>query len=559
MKKFRWQLLIIFLTGLVIGILLLTEQPGLKPLAIEPTAGGTYTEALVGSFDRLNPLLDSHNPADRDIDRLIFSSLLRFDDRGIAVGDLAATWGVSLDGTIYNFSLRADAKWHDGYPVTAEDVAFTINYLKSGASYISADIQTFWKDVTVAVVSDTDFQFILPEPFAPFLDYLTFGILPEHLLDGVAGEALIDAPYNLAPVGTGPYVFSRMLTENGQISGVVLKANTAYFAGRPFVEEIDFRYYPDSLSAFSAYQEGIVQGISQLDQNVIASAMAQPGLSIYSGREPILTMVLFNLKDPTANFLQDTVVRKALLTGLDRQGMINDLLQGQGIIADGPIFPGTWAYYDGSKHVDFDPTAAKNMLIQDGYIISSATDTVRAKNGTGIIFTLLYPDDPTHQAIAQYIQKNWETLNIRVDLEAVAYDQLITDRLTKKNYQAALVDLNYTEMPDPDPYPMWDQAQITGGQNYSQWDNRIASEYLEDARVTPDLDTRTKLYRNFQVIFSQELPALPIYYPVYSFAVSSQVSGIRMGPLWDSSDRFSTILEWYLLASKPQSQITPGK
>ena len=559
MKKFRWQLLIIFLTGLVIGILLLTEQPGLKPLTVEPTAGGTYTEGLVGSFDRLNPLLDSQNTADRDIDRLIFSSLLKFDDRGIAVGDLADEWGISVDGTIYNFSLKPDAKWHDGYPVTSEDIAFTINYLKNGGSYIPADIQTFWKDVKVVVVSDKDFQFILPEPFAPFLDYLTFGILPEHLLENATGEALVDDPFNLAPVGTGPYTFSRLLTENGQIIGVVLKANTAYFAGRPFIEEIDFRYYPDSQSAFSAYQEGIVQGISQLDQNVISSVIAQQGLSVYTGREPIVTMVLFNLKEPTATFLQDVVVRKALLTGLDRQGMINDLLQGQGIIAEGPIFPGTWAYYDGIKHVDFDPIAAKNMLIQDGYVISSGADAVREKDGNGIIFTLLYPDDPIHLAIAQYIQKNWENLNIRVDLEAVSYDQLITDRLAQKNYQAALVDFNFTDMPDPDPYPMWDQAQITGGQNYSQWDNRIASEYLEDARVSPDLDTRTKLYRNFQVIFSQELPALPIYYPVYSYAISSQVSGVRIGSLWNSSDRFSTILEWYLLASKPQSQITPGK
>ena len=558
MKKFRWQLLIIFLTGLVIGILLLTEQPGLKPLTVEPTAGGTYTEALVGSFDRLNPLLDSHNTADRDIDRLIFSSLLKFDGRGIATGDLANTWGVSMDGTIYNFSLRPDVKWHDGYPVTAKDVEFTINYLKNGNSYIPKDIQTFWKDIKVVVVSDTTFQFILPEPFAPFLDYLTFGILPEHLLENATGEALVDDPFNLAPVGTGPYVFSRMLTENGQITGVVLKANTAYFAGRPFIEEIDFRYYPDSQTAFLAYQQGIVQGISQLDQNVISSAIAQPGLSVYTGREPIVTMVLFNLKDPTATFLQDIVVRKALLTGLDRQGMINDLLQGQGIIADGPIFPGTWAYYDGTKHVDFDPTVAKNLLIQDGYVIASGTDVVRQKDGTGIIFTLLYPDDATHLAIAQYIQKNWENLDIRVDLEAVPYDQLITDRLSQKNYQAALVDFNFTNMPDPDPYPMWDQAQITGGQNYSQWDNRIASEYLEDARISPDLDSRTKLYRNFQVIYGQEMPALPIYYPVYSYAVSSQVSGVRIGPLWDSSDRFSTILQWYLLASKPQSQITSG-
>ena len=554
MKRFRWQLLIIFLTGIVIGILLLTEQPGIRTLIAEPSAGGVYTEALVGSFERLNPLLDGHNAADHDIDRLIFSSLIKFDDRGIAVGDLAEKWGVSQDGTIYNFSLKGNAKWHDGAPVTSEDVAFTINYLKTGGAFVPADVQKFWQEITMTPVSDKDFQFILPEPFAPFLDYLTFGILPEHVLDNVSSEALIDHPFNMQPIGSGPYVFDKLITENGQITGVVLKANHDYFVSRPFIEDIDFRYYPDSQAAFTAYQEGKVQGVSRIDPSLVPQALSQTGLSVYTGREPILTMVLFNLKDPTATFLQNAVIRRALLMGMDRQGMMNDLFQGQGIIADGPIFPGTWAYFDGTKRVNFDAEAAKNLLIQEGYIISGENESVRAKEGTAIIFTLLYPDDDLHLKIAQYIQKNWENLNITINLEAVPYDQLITDRLAQKNYQAALVDFNFMDMPDPDPYPYWDQAQITGGQNYSQWNNQLASEYLEDARVSPDLDTRAKLYRNFQVIFSQELPGLPIYYPVYSYGVSSQVSGIRVGPLLDPSDRFSSILDWYLLANKPQVQ-----
>jgi peptide/nickel transport system substrate-binding protein len=558
MKRFRWQLLIIFLTGIVIGILLLTEQPNIRTMISAPSTGGTYTEALVGSLQRLNPVLDFYNTVDRDIDRLLFSSLIKFDDRGIPYGDLAAEWGISQDGTIYNFTLRSNALWSDGMPVTAKDVVFTIDLLKNGGDVIPRDIQAFWQNVTVFAGSDTSFQFILPEAYAPFLDSLSFGILPSHLLSGVTIDTLINHPFNLQPIGSGPYIFDRLLTENGQIQGVVLVANSKYYIRRPFIEEIDFRYYPDDQSALTAYQEGKVLGINQISPELIDAALKQPGLALYSGREPVLSMILFNLNDPAVAFFQDLQVRKALMIGLDRQGMVNQLFQGQAIIADGPIFPGTWAYYEGLKRVGFDMETAKNLLIEDGYVISNEADSLRAKNGTAIVFTLLYPDDEKHLEIAQFIQKNWENLDLRVDLEAVPYDQLVNERLAQHQYQAALVDFNFTRTPDPDPYPFWDQAQITGGQNYSQWDNRLASEYLEDARVSVDLAERTKLYRNFQVIFSRESPALPLFYPVYTFGVSTQIQGIRMGPLLDTSDRFATILDWYLLANKPeQMDITP--
>ncbi len=120
MKKFRWQLLIIFLTGIVVGILLLGEQPeGGQNVTTEPVQGGFYTEALVGSLQRLNPLFDFENPADRDIDRLLYSRLIAFDERGNPSADLASARGISRDGTVYNFDLKPDVKWHDGEPLTA--------------------------------------------------------------------------------------------------------------------------------------------------------------------------------------------------------------------------------------------------------------------------------------------------------------------------------------------------------------------------------------------------------------------------------------------------------
>jgi peptide/nickel transport system substrate-binding protein len=125
--------------------------------------------------------------------------------------------------------------------------------------------------------------------------------------------------------------------------------------------------------------------------------------------------------------------------------------------------------------------------------------------------------------------------------------------LEPRLYQAALIDLNLTRSPDPDPYPFWHQTQITGGQNYSKWDDFQVSEYLEQGRVVVDIGERTKNYRNFQVRFSQELPALPLFYPVYVYGVDAEVQGVSMGPLFDPSDRFSLINRWFLVARRSET------
>src|SRR5664280_849674 len=132
MKKLRWQFLVVALTLIVVAVLLLTQQqPSVTPTQPQPTSGGIYTEALVGSFGRLNPLLDLNNPADRDVDRLLFSGLIRFDSNGVPQPDLAESWANTPDGTVYNFTIRSNAVWQDGTPVTSDDVLFTISLLRS--------------------------------------------------------------------------------------------------------------------------------------------------------------------------------------------------------------------------------------------------------------------------------------------------------------------------------------------------------------------------------------------------------------------------------------------
>lgn len=551
MKNLRWQLLIIFLTGLVVGILLLSEQPEPQQVKVpEPQEGGVYVEALVGKFQRLNPVLDFYNPADRDIDRLLFDRLIVFGERGIPEGQLAESWGMTKDGTIYNFTLEENARWHDGKPVTSADVVFTISMLRDGEGVVPEDIRAFWQDIEVKDLSDTSLQFLLPEPFAPFLDYLSFGILPEHIFGRMSFDEMVDSPLNLEPVGSGPYQFEGLVSESGTIQSVVLSVFEDYYQEPALIEQIVFRYYDTPSAAWQAYQDEVVQGVSQVDTAILDQVLVEPDLAVYTAREPQLSLILFNLNDQELPFFQEPDVRKALYYGINREKIVNQVLHGQAILADGPIFPGTWAYYDTGLNIEYNQEKAIQLLKDAGYALTGEESTVRTKDEVALRFELLYPDNEQHRLQAEIIQANWEKLGASVEITAVPYTELITDHLEARNFQAVLVDLNLSQTPDPDPYPFWDQVQGTGGQNYSQWDSDVVSDYLEQARTTADLIERAALYRNFQVVFSEELPALSLYYPVYTFAVSEQVAGVQVGPLFESSDRFDSIRNWYLV--KPQ-------
>ena len=279
---------------------------------------------------------------------------------------------------------------------------------------------------------------------------------------------------------------------------------------------------------------------------------------MYSSPLPQMSFVFFNLKNADVEFLQNANVRRALMLGLNRSSIINSYLSGQAIIADGPILPNSWAYYDGTERFEYNPEEAIRLLKDEGYEIPSGGGEVRSKDGKPLAFTLLHPDDALHTNIAQMIQSQWAKIGVRVDLQAMPYDQLVLNSLASRAYQAALVDINLSRTPDPDPYPFWHQAEATAGQNYSQWDNRAASEYLQQARVTADYSLRARLYRNFQAIFAKELPALPLYIPVYSYAVDAQVQGVQVAPLYDPSDRFATFTQWYLLTRRALQTATPS-
>ena len=559
MKKIRWQLITIFLTGLVVGILLLTDS-STGPIQVfesHPTSGGIYREGLVGQIQRLNPLLSWYNDVDDDVCRLIFSSLVKSDTRGNPQGDLAIDWGISVDGMTYNFAINPDAKWHDGQPVTADDVIFTYELLRTGSGYVPEDVINFWNSVKINPVDSKTIQFVLDEAFAPFLDYLNVGILPRHIYGGMSFSEMVESKINIQPIGSGPFRLKELVQDNGAILGVTIENNTAYYGRKAYLDEIQFTYYSDSGLAYQAYQQGLIDGISYVSDDILSNVLKDEEMNLYTARRPILSMVFFNLDNRNVEFLQSTGVRQALMTGLNRERIVSRILGGQGIIANSPILYGNWAYTSEVAVPEFNQEKAIELLVKEGYVLASEQERVRTKEITSVdgnserkalSFTLVYPDDDLHRRVAEQIQQDWGRINVLLNLEAVSYDDLINHVLPDREYEAALVDLNLSKYPDPDPYPFWDQTQISSGQNYTQWNNKTVSQYLETARVETDRAERARLYKNFQILFMEQLPALPLYNSVYNYPVSQKVSGVSIGPIYRPSDRFLNITDWFMVS-----------
>jgi peptide/nickel transport system substrate-binding protein len=556
MRHLRWQALIALMGVILVGSILLRPTSGTPIFEVtQPAPGGTYTEALVGSPKWLNPLLIFANPVDADVSRLIFSGLTRFDSSGLPVPDLA-NWNISEDQTTYTFILKPNLTWQDGAPLTARDVAFTLKLMQDPLYPGPADVGRLWQAVTVNVVNTQTVTLTLPEPFAPFLDYTAVGILPEHLLSGTTAAQLPNLPFNLNPIGSGPFQVERWLETTSGVTALLLSRFGAYVGPVPKLDQVQFNFYPEADAAFDAYKNEEVLGLDRLAEAQLAEALTLPNLGLYTALEPEYSLIFLNLQDEALPFFKDKKVRQALLFGLNRQAFINDILQGQAVVASSPILPTSWAYNAGLPTAAYDPKAAASLLDAAGWVFPSdalpGTETyVRQKEGVPISFTLTLAEAEPYLAIAEAARITWAELGIRMQIQAVPLARLRPDYLEPRPrvFDALLVDFNLSGTPDPDPYPLWHETQVESGQNYSGLSDRAISQYLEQARITTDVVVRAQLYRSFQARFADQVPALLLYYPVYNYAVDTRVNDVRLGLLTDPSDRFTTLTDWYLLTT----------
>jgi peptide/nickel transport system substrate-binding protein len=502
-------------------------------------------EGLVGQPGQLNPLLSGFERPDQAICSLIFSGLTRLNARGEVEPDLASDWEISDDGLSYTFRLRTNARWHDGTPVTADDVILTLRLLQDPEFPGPAELGgNMWRTVKIEEVDRRTLRFKLAEPYAPFLDYTTVGILPSHRIAGTYAVDLPKAEFNLAPVGSGPFQVEDMESEDGTIVSIVLEQFPRHYRARPYLDRIQFRFYPSYRAALRAYEEGEVEGVAQVRADDLARARELPGLSLFSAPIAENAMVFLNLDRADAPFFREQEVRQALMYALDRERIVDEVLGGQGLVSSSPMLPGTWAYSPDTSAYRHDPDQAGVLLDEIGWVLPSQTGGVRHKGGDLLTFTLLSSNDPRREAVAEMLAEQWADVGIDVTVETVPNAEIIK-ALEDREFQAALVHLRLAG--DPDPYPFWHETQVDGGQNYGGFVHRRISEVTERARVTVNRNRREELYDEFQVLFAEQLPSLPLYVPVYTYGVDERINDVQIGPLMHPSDRFRTILNWWIV------------
>jgi peptide/nickel transport system substrate-binding protein len=535
-RHIRWQALIA-IVGVALIVLLLWYVAYTTTTVVVPDAGGTYVEGVAGRPSYINPILCQYNQVDSDLVSLIFSGLTDLNERGEIVPALARDWDVSDDGLVYTFYLRRDVVWHDGEAFTADDVLFTVSAMQDEDYQGPPELAELWRTVVTEKINDYTVTFTLQAPLATFLDYTTVGVLPEHVLESVPAGDLPGDQFSVRPVGTGMFKIS-------EVSGdyVILEANPDYYGEQPLLSKIEFKFYPDNQSIFTAYQQGEVEGISEVLPEDLPKVREEEYLNLYTARLSGYTLVFLNLDLP---IFEDKEVRQALLWGIDRQGIIDRILDGQGIVAHTPIMPDSWAHNLAVHQYTYDPDKAADLLTEAGWV-DGDHDGVREKEGVRLEFTLLTNKDPLRRQIIEEIARQLWEVGVRVVPVVEDSAWVVNEALRPRDFDALL--FSWGNLPsDPDPYLMWHSTQIGGdGQNYGGLNNLDIDLLLEQGRQDTDQAERAELYRDFQDLFADEVPALLLYYPVYNYAVDEMVNGVQLSPMMDPSDRFRTASQWYI-------------
>ncbi|MFN8474978.1 MAG: peptide ABC transporter substrate-binding protein [Anaerolineae bacterium] len=528
----RWPVLIALAGLILLGVIifgLISRQPTVEV----PDVGGTFTEAVVGRARVLSPLF-AQTDTEKDLVYLLFRGLTRADVSGATVPDVATGWTISPDKLIYTFTLRNDVFWSDGAPVTAEDVLFTIKTLQDPAFSGDPDMAILWHNIAVEVVDDHTVRFILPEPYAPFLDQTAVGLLPAHVLKDVPVAQMAAHSFSTQPVGNGPFKIEKLDDTSANL------VPNPYDGGRrPYLSRLIFRFFPDRSSALAAFNRKEVMGVGQVAPADLAKLSSG---AIYSAARPIFTAIYLDLHNP---LFQDRAVRQALLMGLDREALVRHALYGQALVTDSPIITNSWAYNPELHRYTYNVDQARALLDNAGWRDTNG-DGIRDRDGRAFEFKLTTADEPSRVAVANMIAKQWEQLGVHAKVSVVAPDEFQNNYLEPRNFDAILYGWN-TPDSDPDPYAQWHSTQIKDGQNYSGWSNKDADRILEEARHTTDPAARAGLYRDFQALFAQDLPALLLYHGIYEYAVDSQVRNVQVGSvLLDPHDRLQTVQQWYM-------------
>lgn len=484
-----------------------------------PLRGGTLRVALYDSPRGVfNPIL-AYTESDKRVCDVVFEGLVRLKDDLKPGPGLAEKWEISPDGREIVFHLRDGLKWHDGQPVTAEDVEFTIWSILhpryQGPLYPDfEDIEgavEFHKGERasiqgVKVINSSTIAIRTRRPYSPILMRLTVGILPRHLLGTIPPERLPQSGFNSNPIGCGPFVLVHYEPERY----IELRGFDGYCLGKPFLEKLIFRVIRERDLA-SAFEWGDVD-VATLElpydrseaEAVLSRIRSIPGTRIMNLASAAYQYIGLNLD---FDLFKDKSVRQALMYGINRTEMAQAEFLGFARPLNGP-FPSCFRFGNTSQmnEYQFDPSMASLLLAEAGWLDSDG-DGVLEKGGKEFRFTLSYPADDLRRRLAERVQKNLGAIGVAVALDELKFQELQARVFDERNFEAFVVGIR---LPNGlDQRDMWHSSRVSPmGWNAVGYRNPASDQLLDMAVGTLDDRAMEEIYDRWQRLINEELPSL---------------------------------------------------
>lgn len=528
----------------IAGAIILGFRLYLYTTVIKPGYGGAINFALVGSPRFLNPVLNQVNEVDRDLSAIIFSSLMKYNQQGELVKDLAQEYAIGDNGKIYEVTLRENIKWQDGQPLTADDVLFTVQTIQNAD--FRSPIRPLWQGIEIEKVSDRVIRFRLKNVYVSFLNNLTFGVLPKHLWANIAPSQFALNELNLKPIGSGPYKFSKLQKDkSGTIKNLEFTAFRDYFGGRPFLDTLTFYFYSSENDAFIAYKKMEADVFSFVSvKNFLDQKNKETGtFNVFPVGLPRYFAVFFNQSQN--KFLADKTVRQSLSLATDKKEIIDTVFGGYGRLADSPLLPGMTGYSDQTKTIAFSLDSATSTLAAAGWKDVDSDGILEiGKNNEKLEITLTTIDWPELIQIAEILKNQWSQVGAKVNLDIRETAKIQNDVIKPRQYQALLFGEVLGE--EPDLFHFWHSSQkVESGLNLALYDNPETDKLLTAAME--DLDKNSRAQKNQKIInlIINDLPAIFLFSPDYLVLTPKTVMGIDLKNLDLPSSRFSQINQWY--------------
>lgn len=452
-----------------------------------------------GDYTRINPAMDEHG----EINILLFNGLTAHDGENNVIPGLAKTWEFDRDSCTYTFHMRDGVKWHDGEPVTANDVKFTIEAIMNPDNG-SENAPDFEDIKEIRVIDELTISFVLYAPNVAFLDYMTMAVLPQHLLKG---EDMQTSDFFRHPIGTGPYKLASW--EEGQ--AITLVKNEEYFKGAANIDTIVFKIVPDDNVQAMQMRSGELD-LALLTPKDAENFVHEDGYTVYQMKTSDYRGILFNFQNDYWTRNKDII--PAVCCGIDRQAIVDAILLGHGITAYGPLQRNVYNY-EGAEHYDYDPAKARFILERAGCTMGE--DGFYHRNGERLGFTIsVGAGDQVRADIAQAAAQQLQEIGLDVNVEIPAV-------VDWSSQQAYLIGWGSPFDADDHTYKVFGTDK---GANYSGYSDGLVDQYLTEARQSDDPAVRKEAYAEFQKALANDPAYAFICYIDADYVASTAIHGI---------------------------------